>query len=305
MKTSEASIGLLSDVGDAKQTNQDSVLSKYERVAKRDVGLFIVADGMGGLAYGEEVSNLIVTFFNHWFSEHLLPYVRGKKSFNSSDINKMLDNAITEVNNMALSFSKQVNQKLGSTLSLLLVIGDKYFIKNVGDSRIYIVRKNKKIQLTQDQSLVADMVRNKKITEAEARSHVKKNVLTMCIGVFNDVKVFSNQGKVKKGDVFLLCCDGFYNFASEENVVPIIRDSKVEGYNQKVALLRNLIPAGGAGDNVSIILVQLKKESRALKSIIVAVMILLTIGIVIYGFEYLRNDNYVKYLIELVKSIWK
>lgn len=279
MRKNNVQCGILLEIGDVKQINQDSVWSKFKVINKYNVGLFIVADGMGGHAYGEEVSNLAVTFFKRWWNEILEPYVYSNY-FKFNKLNQMLEAAIVELNNMVINFSRQVNKKAGSTLSVLLVIDDTYFIKNVGDSRIYLIRKNKKIQLTQDQSLVAQMVRDKEITEEQAKQHSQKNILTMCLGVFEEIKTFSGGGKISPGDVFMLCSDGLYNYVDESEILPIIKDPCYLDFNQKAALIRSKIPKGSARDNISIILVKLGSET---------------------GYFY----NHLKYLVELAGSIWK
>ena len=279
MRKNDVQIGVLLEIGDVKQINQDSILSKFEKINKYNVGLFIVADGMGGHAYGEEISNLVVTFFKRWWNEILEPFMYSNY-FEFNKLNQMLEAAIVELNNRALNFSRQVNKRAGSTLSLLLLIGDKYFIKNLGDSRIYLIRKNMKKQLTQDQSLVAQMVRDKEITEEQARQHNQKNVLTMCLGVFEEIKTFSGEGKISPGDVFMLCSDGLYNYIDESEILPIINDPSDLDFNQKAALIRSKIPKGSAGDNISIILIKLGPEK---------------------SYFY----NYLKYLKELAGSIWK
>lgn len=305
MREKEIRIGVLSEVGDVKPTNQDCVLFKYDQIDGNNVGLFIVADGMGGLAHGEEVSGLVVTFFNHWWGEELMPFLSNCRDIRANAVDNILNMAIVQLNKLAVDFSRQIDKKSGSTISLLLVLGDEYFIKNIGDSRIYLIRNNKKIQLTEDQSLVADMVRNNRITEAEARQHVRKNVLTMCLGVFEDVKVFSNQGQVKRGDIFLLCCDGFYNYVSEEDIIPILNDSKTSDFNQKAVLLRRKIPQGGAKDNVSIILVQFGRVSKVMKRILSVITTSIIITLSYFIFNYLGESNYIKYLFGLVRSAWK
>lgn len=305
MGNSEVQIGSLLETGDLKPSNQDNVLYIYDRINKHDVGLFVVADGMGGLAFGEEVSNLVVTFFNRWWHETLYHFVNRRDSdFNK--INWILEEAVVQVNNLAVGFSKQVDQKAGSTLSLLLIVGNRYFIKNVGDSRIYIIRNNEKTQLTKDQSLVAQMVRNGEITEEEAKNHRQRNVLTMCLGVFEEVRTFSAEGIVKPGDVFLLCSDGFYNYVDEEEIVPIINNDNYKDLNQKALLLRSKIPAGNAKDNVSILLVSMGKKKPFMSQwLIITAIIIIMMAVIFMGVDYYLDSKYLQYLTDLVEALWK
>lgn len=262
MRNKEVKIGGLSEAGDFDEINQDSIFYKFLKINQHNVGLFIVADGMGGLSHGEEISNLIVDYFNRWWTEILCPFVKSD-GFSFNTLYEMMDTVIIEVNKKAIKFSEQSGAKSGSTLSLLLVIDNRYLIKNIGDSRIYLVRKGKKTQLTEDQTLVSQMVKNKQITKEQAKYHEKRNLLTMCLGVTENIEVFSSEGKVRNGDIFLVCSDGFYNYANDKEVVPIIRNRDYNDFNQKAGLLRSTIPVGEARDNVSIIIAELwnKKES--------------------------------------------
>lgn len=304
MESNKFQVGVLLDIGDIKPTNQDSVLYRVEKINKYEVGLFVIADGMGGLAYGEEISNLVVTYLNRWWDEKLYPSVN-YRDFQPDQVNQMLEAAVVEINVQAVNFSKQVDKKAGSTLSLLLVIGKRYFIKNVGDSRIYVIRKNERVQLTQDQSLVAQLLRNGEINQEEARNHKQKNVLTMCLGVFDEVKIFSAQGKVNSGDIFLLCSDGFYNYVAESAIIPIINSKDYKDFNQKAQLLRNAIPEGNARDNVSIILAGISKDSNIINRVITLIIIIAVVCGLWFLSDIFNNGSYLNFIVDLVNSLWR
>lgn len=285
-------VSMHTDIGDRKQTNQDSIFAKRDIVENKAVGLYIVADGCGGLAYGEEISNLTVTGFSRmWKNE--LPKLLTDKKCKDKDIDELLERTIADINANAKNFGSQVESKVGSTLSLLLTIDNRYYIKNVGDSRIYLKRKKRLIQLTEDQSLVAEMVRSGELTKEEAKNFNKKNVLTMCIGVFDKIMTNSKNGKIKSGDVFLLCCDGLHNKVSEKDMCNVMEDKEID-FEDKCEAMRNKIESGEASDNVSSVLCSYKiKRNPALK-IICACVILMALVI---GFFVLRT-----YMIDFVKE---
>ncbi len=252
------SISADSDVGDIKKSNQDSVFAKCGVMGRHLMGLFIVADGCGGMAYGDEISNLIVTYFSRVWQKELCTLAE-KKKVKGSDAEDLLKKAIEEINVSAVNFGAQVGSKVGSTLSLLLTIDGRYYIKNVGDSRIYLIRGKRMRQLTEDQSLVADMVRNKELKPDEVKSFKRKNVLTMCIGVFDKVQTYSTKGNIKNGDMFLLCCDGLHNQISSEDMVKIAKDREIP-FERKTECFRMNIPKGRANDNVSSVLCRFSKR---------------------------------------------
>lgn len=237
------------DIGDVKRTNQDSILSIKGMINGHNVGLFIVADGCGGLEFGEEISRLIVTHFSRIWNDELSKIIHTGK-VNLSLMSDYLNGVLNDINNEALNFSKQGSGKVGSTLSLLFSIDRSYIIKNIGDSRVYLKRKKKIVRLTEDQSLVADLVRNGELTKEQAKNFKKKNVLTMCIGFYTDLKVYTQTGKIKNGDVFILCCDGLHNCVSEQKMAEILEDKQI-GFESKAEVLRQCIEIGRAYDNVS------------------------------------------------------
>lgn len=248
----------ISDAGDRRQVNQDSLFCASGIVGGVRAGLFVVADGMGGLSYGETVSRYITDQFARWWREDL-PSAAETHQADGESLNELLEQEVWDVNNRVNEFCSQNGEKSGSTLSLLLIYGGAYFIKNVGDSRVYLMRRRELTRLTEDQSLVAQMVREGVLQQAEAAACEKKNVLTMCIGVASSVKIFTSEGRAKKDDIFLLCSDGLHHCLTDEQ----IRDGLLDGKNcgDQAERLRRLIPDGAAGDNVTAIVVNCGKKA--------------------------------------------
>lgn len=242
--------------GDRRSQNQDSVLCKIGKVGGKTVGLFIVADGCGGMANGKLISDLVTSSFARLWAEKLEPMFAGKK-VKSADIHKMLDREMENINSDTLEFCRRTGERGGSTVSLLLIINTRYFIKNVGDSRVYRVRHGIK-QLTQDQTLIADMVRAGKLSAAEAANDKKRNVLSMCIGYSGKLKINSASGRIFRGDNFIVCCDGFYNCLSSKMIKRYIKRRRSNSFENSAAEMRNMIERGAASDNVSVILVRCK-----------------------------------------------
>ena len=263
------------DIGDVKQTNQDCIFSKSGIIENHSVGLFIVADGCGGMAYGEEISNLVVTHFSRVW-KHELNELLQRHIIPAHDVDELLEKAIRDINVGALAFSHRVESKVGSTVSLLLTIDNRFYIKNVGDSRIYLLRDRNIKQLTEDQSLVADMLRNGEITKEEAKNFKKKNVLTMCIGVFEDIKTYSKHGKIKNGDKFILCCDGVHNHVDPEKMVEIVKNKK-SPFEGKAEEIRNAIEPGKANDNVSTVMCRFQKLPLTKRQIVGRLLLVLTL----------------------------
>ena len=123
-----------------------------------------------------------------------------------------------------------------------------------------MIRKKQIQQLTEDQSLLASMLRNKEITAEKAKDFSRKNVLTMCVGYFNDIKIYSKTGKVKAKDLFILCCDGLYNYIPEDYFQVLLTKPGKGKLSDLAASLRESILPGKAEDNVSVLLVKFSKS---------------------------------------------
>lgn len=249
--------GAVSDTGDVRIENQDSLLCRTGIVEKQGAALFVIADGMGGLSYGAQVSSYITRQFERWWQEDFPAMMKAGRD-SQEDIGELLEQEIWDINRAVLGFVKETHCRSGSTLSLLLLCQDWYFIKNIGDSRVYRLRNKSLCSLTRDQSLVARMILEKKMTEEEARHTKQKNVLTMCVGLFEIPQSDNVCGKMRDGDVFLVCSDGLYNPLSQKQIEYVLADQSLEPQD-KAKFLRQLIPPGKALDNVSAIVVKVER----------------------------------------------
>ena len=245
---------VLCDRGDVREENEDSVLALNGALDGQAAALFLVADGMGGLSHGAQVSQYIVTQFERWWKEDL-PQMLLEGMNREEDLRELLEQEIWDINQAVLEFKTRLQCRSGSTLSLMLVYGNQYYIENIGDSRIYRLRQGSLKQLTCDQSLAAKLVREHRMTEAEARHSREQNVLTMCIGMFSVPRSDYRTGSVRAGDQFLLCSDGLYHPLEPGQLERVLLEKQL-GALEKARRLRELIAPGRATDNVSMILVE-------------------------------------------------
>lgn len=251
--------GALSDTGDVRMENQDSILCLLEGVTDQPAALFLIADGMGGLSHGAYVSQLITDRFQCWWQEDFSAMLMAGRN-SDEDIKEMMEQELWDINQEILRFRHNRQCRCGSTISLLLLYKGKYYIENMGDSRIYLLRKGHLTQLTKDQSLAAQLVREGRLTEEEARNSEHKNVLTMCLGMFDIPHSFFLSGVIKRTDVFLLCSDGLYNALTTEKIKLILKQKRVP-LQKRVRELRDAIPYGDGRDNISIIAVSSESEA--------------------------------------------
>jgi len=246
------SFGQLCEIGDVKPTNQDRIFADTAVIGGKQVGLFVVADGVGGLARGEDISTLTTEYFKRWF-ESLV-----KQDRIEGNLVAALCESVEKINSAAYEFGVTHGERSGSTIALLLTVDEKYYICNVGDSRVYRYDGVKSQQLTYDHSVTADLVRKGEITREEAEKHPRKNVITMCLGVEETVNPYFAVGNCGKKDVFVICSDGFYNYADSDAVRKVLKNKKGVP-DEDVSKLRTAIPENNALDNVSVILVKMKR----------------------------------------------
>ncbi len=195
-----------SDVGRVKDSNEDAFL-----VDKR-LRLYIVADGMGGHAAGEVASEMAVREARRIIKEgehvlhHFVETGEGK-----DDVKDLLELAIREAGRAIFDLAEvdRAKKGMGTTTSLLLLTPDRGFIAHVGDSRVYLVRSGELYQLTEDHSLINELIKRGKLAPEDAADAPYKNAVTRAVGVYADVEVDTLDFEIAAGDNFMLCSDGF------------------------------------------------------------------------------------------------
>ncbi|HOM01728.1 MAG TPA: serine/threonine-protein phosphatase [Acetivibrio sp.] len=211
---------------------------------------------MGGLAAGDVASSIIVNEFSLWWEQQLPNIFQLDEQDVLTALSYELDRLIRDINQKIISFGLSINAKVGSTLTMLFIYQDKYIIKHVGDSRIY--RINSSItKLTEDHSWVAQQVRERKMKEEEAKNHPKRNILTRCLGVVEDVKIFDAFGDIASDDGFLVCSDGFHNYLDEDEIYNSLSSCQKEDADIQKTLgsLLEKVKLRGAADNISAVAV--------------------------------------------------
>lgn len=234
----------LSDAGTVKNVNQDSILCDVCKTENGDIGIFAVADGVGGLECGDIASRTAIDTLNKWW--------KSLSSFpNASEIlSETLVNNISDINRAIADYP----YNMATTLSLLMILGDNYYILHIGDSRIYYCKRgvfSELEQLTPDHSSVIIKVVNGRNTE--------KSVLTDCLGRKSKSGYYSAVSSTKNGDLFMLCSDGVYKTQSVKAIKKTISKNK----NCPETICKALLEQAknkGETDNISAIVVKLTNK---------------------------------------------
>lgn len=231
----------VTDTGLIRALNEDSLC------VSTDIGLFAVADGMGGHRAGEVASGMTLQLLERELGKRLK---EGEKPENA------LIDSIKEANRTIFELSGQNPEYtgMGTTVTACLKQGEEIFVAQVGDSRAYLLRDDEIIRLTEDHSLVQELVKNGGITEEQAFAHPQRNVLTRALGTELSLVVDLYRVGVIPGDLLLLCTDGLTGYLRPDDLLFIIRSSP--DLDEAVHnLLEKALQSGGA-DNVTIVLVE-------------------------------------------------
>lgn len=213
--------------------------------------LFIVADGMGGHKAGDFASRFAVNAVRESIGA-------------SQETNpiKLIRDAIELANRGILRESDEHEEMrgMGTTIVVTTIIDRYAYTANVGDSRLYLLGDTLN-QITKDHSLVEEMVRLGEITEAEARNHPDKNIITRAVGATSNVDIDFFDYKVRPGGIILMCSDGLSNMVEDEEIRRILR--RTISIEEKARVLVETANENGGKDNIAVILVEPDSDEEA------------------------------------------
>jgi protein phosphatase len=223
----------VTDTGRRRRHNEDAFVN--------DPPLFAVADGMGGAQAGELASGLAAAALRDEASE----LAGGEERVN--DLIQEANRRVYERQSQDASASG-----MGTTMTVALVENGRVAIGHVGDSRAYLIRNRKLEQLTEDHSLVAELVRSGKLSPEEAEDHPQRSVITRALGTDPDVDVDVFSVETRPGDLFLLCSDGLTSMVDDETILREIERDRGDLTKAAKALVR-AANKGGGEDNITVV----------------------------------------------------
>jgi PPM family protein phosphatase len=222
------------DAGRVRRRNEDAFVL--------DPPLFAVADGMGGAQAGEVASRLAVAALREYHeADQMEPRER---------VQALIKEANRRIYERALEDAQASG--MGTTITAALLTGGRLIIGHVGDSRAYRIRDGTLEQLTEDHSLVADLMRSGRLTQEEADAHPQRSVITRALGTDADVDVDMLVVEAAPGDLFLLCSDGLTSMVGDEDILRTIETS--DGLERASRELVRAANSGGGEDNVTVVL---------------------------------------------------
>lgn len=233
------------DIGMSRELNEDYLFASMEPVGNLP-GLFIVADGMGGHASGEFASKFTV--------EEMVASLSGNAL---TDAAELLTEAVHAANRRLIGYAAEHPSMsgMGTTVVAAAVYENRLCAANVGDSRLYIAGDSMR-QITEDHSLVQQMVRLGEISQKEARVHPDKNIITRAVGADPDLLVDIFEEEIRPGDIILLCSDGLTNMVEDAALYEVLKGSDAE-LSVKGQHLIGLANENGGRDNITLILIEI------------------------------------------------
>lgn len=248
----------VSDVGCVRSSNQDRI------VIDDQLGLYLVADGMGGHGHGEDAAELAVRSGQYYIAA-------SRDRFDVSwpfgyDVNRSVDEnrLITAIQLANRQVWKRTEQSpecagMGTTMVAIIVSGDHAAIANVGDSRVYLMRNGDLTQLTIDDTWVENLIRSGALTEMQAKTHSMRHVLTQAVGSHDRVDVHTREETLQSGDMLLMTTDGVHGVVEHAALRSMLFGcrSVEETAKQVIQAAR----ANGAPDNASCILLRYNSEA--------------------------------------------
>jgi serine/threonine protein phosphatase PrpC len=247
-------------VGRKRTHNEDNYL------VDQKLSLFVVADGMGGHASGEIASQIAVAEIRTAVDSRrdiLDAFARHETGVTTHDILGVMEYAVQTAGVTIFDRGQKEPDKrgMGTTVSMFLLIGERGFIAHVGDSRIYMVRDGRTEQLTEDHSLINELIRHGKVTrETLAKSPYAsyKNAVTRAVGVYETVQVDTMDLEVLPGDQFLLCSDGLHAYLDDKEIARQLEEDNITAIPDHLVEHAN---NGGGHDNITAVVVRVQKDT--------------------------------------------
>jgi serine/threonine protein phosphatase PrpC len=258
----ELSFWAATDVGRKREHNEDNFL------VDKKLSLFVVADGMGGHASGEVASHIAVHELRNTIEgrQDLLDgFAKKEGEVRSQDILALLEQAVQSAGGAIFQRGKVEQEKrgMGTTISALLLVGDRGFVAHVGDSRIYLLRQDQVIQLTEDHSLINELIRRGKVTKdglSRSPYSAYKNAVTRAVGVYETVQVDTIDFDVLPGDRFLICSDGLHSYLDDDKLKGLFAGEEITTIPK--AFIDHANEAGGQ-DNITAIALRIAPADAA------------------------------------------
>lgn len=252
--------GVASDIGHVRATNQDSYAVLPER------GLYVVADGMGGAQGGEVASYLAIETIEESYVEPTVDALTAAIARANDRIHRAAEESgLRGMGTTAVVLARMpAEPTTGAPAPEGSRPDEQLVVANVGDSRAYLFRDGGLTQITEDHSIVGELLRDGRITEEEAEAHPQRNIITRVLGVYPQVKADLWPVDPVRGDRYLLCSDGLFNEVADDQMAAVLR--RLADPSDAAAELVRLANEAGGRDNITVIVLDVVDDAGLAES---------------------------------------
>jgi serine/threonine protein phosphatase PrpC len=233
------------DIGLKRKNNEDAYLERL------DLGVFAVADGIGGSAAGEIASGIFVETAREVFERGF---------YSDTETSTQIQEVFRQANERILLNTEEYpdHRGMGCTAELIAFRGGRFFIGHIGDSRTYLFRDGELRRITRDHSLVQDQLEKGLITPEDAKKHRLRNIVLRAVGIYPSVELDLINGRIAPGDITLLCSDGLTDMVDEDLIREILGSAL--GLTDKVEQLVESAKTAGGNDNITVVLCEVSNS---------------------------------------------
>lgn len=235
-----------SDKGLIRDQNEDYYYISDEN---QKIGLYMLADGMGGYEGGEIASRLAIDAARKYIETHFEDIKHDKEI-----LQKLIKDAMEYANTVVYDIAKDSEElkSMGTTLEVCLIYNNRAYIGHIGDSRIYRIRKGFIRKLTTDHSYVETLVKDGTITKEEAKHHPKKNMLMKALGCSETVEPDITLKNFQKDDILVMTSDGLTNMVEDSKIYEVITNN----FDNSDQMLIDLANRAGGIDNITVVIIK-------------------------------------------------
>jgi serine/threonine protein phosphatase PrpC len=243
--------------------NEDSLFAmqgaRTHNSQPQQFGLFVVADGMGGHANGQDASRLAI----QTMIDFMLPRVSSSEQMDDEAFLKLMTDGVQRSNQAVHSRNVEAHADMGTTMTAALVVGSVAYVANVGDSRTYLYREGQGLsKVTHDHSVVASLVEAGIIKPDDIYTHPKRNQIYRSLGEKPVVEVDTFKVNLLPGDKLMLCSDGLWDMVRDPLIQEVLSKATRDPNKTGQALIKAALEGGGE-DNVSVIVVQFAEMNES------------------------------------------
>jgi serine/threonine protein phosphatase PrpC len=244
------------DAGAEKDINQDSLFVRTIKTGRGRMVFAVICDGMGGLSKGEAASAALVSAFTDWMNAELPSLAGGH--IEDGAVRERWEALIARRNEEIKDYGRRNGIALGTTVAAMLITGERYYVLNVGDCRVYEIADGL-VQITRDQTVVEREIALGRMTREEADGDPRRNILLQCVGASESVAPDFFFGETKRGAVYMLCSDGFRHELTPRELRDAFAPERMAEAAEMKASLERLIGLNkrrGERDDISVIAVR-------------------------------------------------